>query len=256
MRIKNSRGLLGIIGTLFWFLLCLGIVRSKWNDAHALKLNEWGDVFAGFVAPLAFFWFVLSFLQQSEELKQNTKALELQAEELRASVEHQRSMVEITRLQVENELESSRQERARIRQSAQPKFVFLGCSGLHSGGSHQYTLRYHNVGNTASELSIIVDPMPPRHSSLQVPSVIHDGILEIALTYSETLNWGTKLSIYYLDAMGMPGEYHCFLDPDKGGTINSKPLTVSREAPSSTTAGTPFVESNGAIDGPVSGGKF
>ena len=220
---RNKRSLFGSIVTILWILLCLFIVRSKWGEAHTLKLNEWGDVFAGFVAPLAFFWFVLSFLQQSEELKQNTKALELQSEELRSSVEHQRAMVEVTRLQVENELEASRQEKARVRHAAQPKFVFLGSGGMHTQGNHQYSLRYQNVGNTASEITILNEPVPPRHSSFRIPSVLRGGILELTLSYNDPKDNVSKLSLYFTDAMGNPGEVHFMLNTDRAGSLDSVP---------------------------------
>jgi hypothetical protein len=64
-----------------------------------MKPNEVGDLLAGIAGPLAFIWLVYGYFfqgiairQQGEELKQNTKALHLQAKELKNSVEQQREV--------------------------------------------------------------------------------------------------------------------------------------------------------------------
>lgn len=49
--------------------------------------NEFGDALAGIFAPLAFLWLVVATFLQKEELQHSTKALNIQAEELRQSVE-------------------------------------------------------------------------------------------------------------------------------------------------------------------------
>lgn len=59
----------------------------------AMTPNEFGDALAGAASPLAFLWLVLGYLQQGDELRQNTEALRLQAAELKNSVEQQRQMV-------------------------------------------------------------------------------------------------------------------------------------------------------------------
>ena len=52
------------------------------NGVIPKDLNEFGDFIAGAFAPLAFFWLVRGFYQQGKGLKQNSKALKLQATEL------------------------------------------------------------------------------------------------------------------------------------------------------------------------------
>lgn len=57
-----------------------------------------GEIFfAGFFAPLVFLWLIFGYYQQGKELQQNTKALNLQAEELKNSVEQQEELVKATR---------------------------------------------------------------------------------------------------------------------------------------------------------------
>lgn len=41
----------------------------------AMAPNELGDALAGAASPLAFLWLVLGYLQQGDELRQNTHAL-------------------------------------------------------------------------------------------------------------------------------------------------------------------------------------
>ena len=52
-----------------------------------VEVNEIGDFVAGAVAPLAFFWFILAYFQQSEEIKANTAALRTQRDEMERQVE-------------------------------------------------------------------------------------------------------------------------------------------------------------------------
>jgi len=58
-----------------------------------LKLNELGDFLGGVSSPLAFLWLVLGFFQQSSEIRLSSKALHLQAREMRRSVDEHRRIV-------------------------------------------------------------------------------------------------------------------------------------------------------------------
>lgn len=99
----------------FWAIVFLSwSLRATFGDGVSMKYSEVGDFLAGVFAPVAFFWLVLGYRQQSRELRQNTdtlkqqeRALQLQVDELRQSVEQQIEMNKTTRLQ----LESDRQDR-------------------------------------------------------------------------------------------------------------------------------------------------
>lgn len=80
------------VSGLYVGLLCIYAFMQR-CEVMAMTPNEAGDALAGAASPLAFFWLVLGYLQQGDELKQNTHALRLQAEELKNSVEQQRQMV-------------------------------------------------------------------------------------------------------------------------------------------------------------------
>ncbi|MCF0264773.1 hypothetical protein KW868_09880 [Acinetobacter guillouiae] len=85
--IKKNFGLIVICITTIIYLIFITYLIFESKEFSKLSLNEIGDFLAGGFAPLAFLWLVYGYLQQGEELKQNTKALNMQAEELRISNE-------------------------------------------------------------------------------------------------------------------------------------------------------------------------
>jgi len=97
---------IGFWGTALWLLgsIPLIVILSKPSQ---LQANEWGDLFGGLFAPVAFFWLVLGFIQQGRELQLSTQMLRLQAEELRQSVEQQRELVEVSRRTADSGVESA-----------------------------------------------------------------------------------------------------------------------------------------------------
>lgn len=79
------RTIFGFGTTLIWIVLGLFIWFSL--DTQGIKINELGDFVAGWVAPLAFLWFILAYYQQKDELKLNTEAIKAQKVELEKQVE-------------------------------------------------------------------------------------------------------------------------------------------------------------------------
>ena len=83
--IKNNFGsCLSWAVTIAWLLFIFCKIQK---GIMPINLNEFGDFIAGAFAPLAFFWLVRGFYQQGIGLKQNSEALNLQAEELQKSTE-------------------------------------------------------------------------------------------------------------------------------------------------------------------------
>ncbi|MFW1736650.1 hypothetical protein ACG94V_17980 [Acinetobacter sp. ULE_I001] len=107
-----------------YLLLMIVLSVGDLSEFKEMKPNEWGDFLAGTFAPLAFMWLVFGYRQQGEELKQNTEALKLQAEELKNSVEQQKQLVKVT--QVELELIKNKDDRQIKLETinAQPFFHF------------------------------------------------------------------------------------------------------------------------------------
>ncbi|HEY3401509.1 MAG TPA: hypothetical protein VGK03_12855 [Geothrix sp.] len=211
---KDKRFWFGTSISLIWLCGVSAIVFHRRADFFHLKLNELGDLFAGSVAPLAFLWLVLGFLQQGEELQLNTKALELQSEELSKSVEHQKQMVEIARTQLDNELESARAERNAQRESAKPKFVYTGGGGMFTMGLCNYDIGFRNVGNTATQLSLFIDTPSNVIGPCEFHSVSRGETCNTRIQFGAPPINPIPLSITYFDALGFPGESHFILTRD------------------------------------------
>ena len=146
------------------------------NGVLPKDLNEFGDFIAGAFAPLAFFWLVRGFYQQGKGLEQNSKALKLQADELkkttdaldlqvkemRASVEQQSRLAEF----YENELKQKQfaakpflnfksenffiEDRQREIRDADGEVI-----DVEMGYEASYNLIIENEGEVAKEISII-----------------------------------------------------------------------------------------------------
>lgn len=95
----DKRFKLGILFTGLYLIALAVYACVHWTEVMALAPNALGDALAGAASPLAFLWLVLGYMQQGEELRLNTEALRLQAEELKASVEQQRRMATVAEQQ-------------------------------------------------------------------------------------------------------------------------------------------------------------
>ncbi|MGY4639008.1 hypothetical protein [Pseudomonas sp. TE24901] len=69
------------------------LIAFKWSEFFGLQLSALGDFLAGVFGPLALAWLVFGYFQQGDELRQGTKALKLQAQELSNSVAQQSELV-------------------------------------------------------------------------------------------------------------------------------------------------------------------
>lgn len=114
--------------------------------------NEFGDFLAGCFAPLAFFWLVLGFFQQGDELRNSVAALHLQGEELRNSVEQQRQLVDVTREQLGLNRASQDAAFEETVRKAAPIFHISGRFSSSSGGIVTTKLIIRNVGADCRQL--------------------------------------------------------------------------------------------------------
>lgn len=206
MMIRSSNGKLdwrligGIAASLAWCAVCAHLMMIS---ELPRSLNEWGDALAGFFAPLAFFWLVIGYLQQGQELRQSTVALQLQAEELRNSVEQQSRLVEVSRLQLQQETEALQEERARRREAALPRFVVTQGTTYHDVRGTRYELIVRNVGSVATRGAFEVN------SEVRILSSPSWDILQLndrlTLTLMVDIGVFTTVGMRYLDAEGLPG---------------------------------------------------
>jgi len=149
---SNILSLIGIVLSAIYSYFVYRLVSGRLDTLDKIPLNELGDFFAGIFGPLAILWLVLGFLQQGSELRQNTKALELQAEELRNSVSQQEQLVDISWRQHEINIESLKEEKERLIKLSEPRFVVAGYEHKIDDG---YLLigHFQNIGATATQVS-------------------------------------------------------------------------------------------------------
>jgi hypothetical protein len=81
----NNNFLIGIFTTLGWLVLMTVIFFSK-TSLGDVAFNEIGDFLSGIFSPIAFLWLILGYIQQGQELKQNTAAITQQKDEYIKSI--------------------------------------------------------------------------------------------------------------------------------------------------------------------------
>lgn len=224
---SRTLSVIGILLTIVYLAALALFFSVRVTAIQNLEPNEVGDFLAGVFGPLAILWLILGFFQQGVELRQNTRALELQAEELKNSVEQQKQLVDVSRKQVDAELEVIHLERARQRDAAQPRFVFHGAGGTFSGNRGTYSSTIKNVGNTATDVAFTYDP-PFKSSTIHKVFSWSTGVEHrLQWDYEAGLADNTvTITISYLDAAGLPGYQTFKVIPDFNRDYNM--VTISR----------------------------
>ncbi len=155
---KNILTTIGLVLTAIYILLIVNYRRCDFINLGAMKANEMGDFLAGVFAPLALFWLVIGYFQQQKELRQNTKALELQAKELKNSVTQQTELVKITKKQLEVEQIAFNNEEERQLRKFHPKIIINGGKHKSTNTEIYYKLSLLNHGESVSQVSIEMEP--------------------------------------------------------------------------------------------------
>lgn len=106
-KIKENLSLIIVSVSTIIYLLFI-FKATELREFIDLELNAKGDFLAGVFAPLAFLWLVFGYYQQGRELKLNTKALELQASELKNAVEEQRNLIKIHQEELLHKVEQAK----------------------------------------------------------------------------------------------------------------------------------------------------
>jgi hypothetical protein len=205
--------IIGMALSLTYFFLLLFIFNGRLTEILLLKPNEIGDLLAGMFGPLAILWLILGFFQQGMELRQNTRALELQAEELRRSVDHQKEMVEVSREQLRVDMESLKQEQEAMRAAAKPRFVLMEARGSFLTRGVALHTNIKNVGNNATNVAMsssedLVDFQP-----IRVPAWAREEAIKVRWTHSPSSK-KSFIRITFVDAIGMQGEQILRFDLD------------------------------------------
>lgn len=214
---NRALSVVGIALTAAYLLGVISLFWSRGNEIASMLPNNIGDFLAGVFGPLAILWLILGFFQQGIELRQNTRALELQANELRNSVQQQKELVSATRTQIEAERESAAIQRERDRQAALPRFLFQGMGGSKTNGVSTYQTNLVNSGATASRVQFEFVP-PPRHlSQSSVPLFPSGSQVQLTIEFEQGKPQpGDSLVVKFIDAIGRSGkaEYDLVLNPE------------------------------------------
>ncbi|WP_431046715.1 hypothetical protein [Roseateles sp. L2-2] len=193
---KDKRFVWGVIVTAIWLGVMVGLLFVA-NRPD--KLNEWGDFCAGFFAPLAFMWLVLGYLQQGEELRQNTVALEQQLLELRQTVEVGRDQLAEVRM-------AAKREKAERIQALRPIFTLRPRSSILGAGGLEQQVALINDGGLARNVVIeaVGAVITSGERSARIPQ--HE---DARLYINQQLDVPGLLRIHYEDAEGNEGEVEC-----------------------------------------------
>jgi hypothetical protein len=87
--------------TFLYFGCLIGLIKNNSQSLLELDLNELGDFLAGAVGPVAFFWLVHGYYQQSAAIK-------IQSDELKAAVDQHKAQVTATNTLAEHDLRLAR----------------------------------------------------------------------------------------------------------------------------------------------------
>jgi len=200
---------IGVAVTLLYTLVIAILIAPKINSLPTMALNEIGDFLAGIFGPLGLLWLILGYMQQGEELRLSTRALLLQAEELKNSVEQQRELVEVSRQQVESERESLNYERQLREESAQPIISIKDGGGLFRGdGECSYNVLVTNFGYAATKLTVDFKlSTGTSGTAADLPILEKGGQHRGALTSPSPLKDAeSRLTLRYSDGLGRPFE--------------------------------------------------
>ena len=153
---------LGFAGSAAWLGAAIALVLPSFPLEQPLTPNEWGDFFAGMAAPLAFWWLVIGYLQQGIELRQNTSALALQAQqlelqvrEMKASVAEQARAVDVATQHLQITQQSAEWQLNYQRLSLQPAFRLLQAFTARGSDNHFYgAFTIKNVGHRVTKAKL------------------------------------------------------------------------------------------------------
>jgi hypothetical protein len=191
----KHRTLVGTLLSLIWLGLFVWAIVEKREAVSILKLNEWGDFFAGFAAPLALLWLVLGYLQQGEELEQNTAALLGQRDEFQRQVAETQNLVEASKRQAKASEELLAASKAELdeqkRLATAQSLMELRHQGTHGTAETNLTLSLKNTGAPGRSLVVQVSPIHRVH-----------------LANAEFVDTGTSLDLSIFGPIIFPVQIH------------------------------------------------
>jgi hypothetical protein len=212
--------IIGILATLAWLVLIAWIFRSRLGEITQLQPNEVGDFLAGSLGPLGILWLILGYFQQGIELRENTRALDLQATELRNSTQEQRELLRATRAQVDADRAMVALAREQHAQGLLPRFAFLDIATVTSAAGTELRFELRNLGANASEVRFDAKNLLVQPGSTRLP------VAMAGLPYACTVTFapghpvaGEHLNVAYRDLTGHHGSVRHALAFDGAGKL-------------------------------------
>lgn len=218
---------IGIAGTAAYLAGWAWLLFGRWTEISSMQLNNVGDLLAGVFGPLAILWLILGYFQQGIELRQNSAALRLQADELAHSVEQQKQMVQVARDQyasakeaLDFEIKKFHDEQDRVKRAAQPVFI-TSQGGSHSGNQSKHTVNITNVGAACTNVKVFSeDSTFPISAS--TPLLETGKLLQVVFTLPRIPPFDSKrVFVTYNDARGEPGRVEYDLVFHKGDMFST-----------------------------------
>jgi len=142
--------MLGIIITAIYISGISWLLFDRLPQLKTMPLNEIGDFLAGIFGALAFFWLVIGYFMQNQELKNTNDSISLQIKELQ-------STTAISNRSLLLQEEQWKRKKALDHNNSQPKFYCENSNFKINQVSHErYKLRVtiHNEGADATQLMI------------------------------------------------------------------------------------------------------
>lgn len=204
------------------------------------------QVLAGVATVYALVFLILGYRQQGNELKQNTEALRMQAEELKNSVLQAEELVKVTRDQLVLDQQTRKQEDVRRRVMSQPSFSIseltpfknkLNLSHI-TGSSGKFDkgllVRVINGGAQANNVKFTLND-GSRGTHPHTVSKFDSGQevnVELQLdSFDSTELRNTMLTITYRTLLGEVGAWRCGFDGDGNITNRRGHYTIYDQPP-------------------------
>jgi len=161
LHLREHLGEIGGALTLTYLVIVAVVIWGRADSLMTMPLNEVGDFLAGAFGPVAFLWLVFGFLQQGDELRQGTKALELQAFELKNSVQQQSIMAAAATQQIEAQRAALQLQLDEIERGNRANFLFgntIRSGNSVPGASIETSIEISCSGANAHDVSVVFDP--------------------------------------------------------------------------------------------------
>lgn len=196
---RISRTRLGLSITVVYVVFVCLMYHWSESQLHEMALNEFGDYFAGVFGPMALLWLILGYLQQGEELQQNTEALRMQHQELVNTLAEHKEQTQIAKRALEEQREQFKSEILAQWKAAQPQLAVTAQCMDGARGKWRWKISVACMVNTCTRLNITLQP--ELWTSETVVHIELGTTLAFVVSLAEELK-ETQISVNYYDVRG------------------------------------------------------